>query len=150
MDKKVREIIEFAIDNEIETYEFYKEAVKKVSDSYLVKTFENLADEELEHKEFLKDFLNSDKNELTLSKPTDYHIAETVDAPKLTTDMTFKEAIQLAMKKEEESMEMYKHLSEKAEDEESKNIFRELVTMEEMHKVKLEKIYLNIAYAEAW
>lgn len=151
MDRKdIKSIIEFAIDNEIESYEFYREAAKKVKETELVEVFEDLAEEELEHKEFLKGFLVSEKNDFTLQEPTDYNVADTFETPELTTDISFKDAIGLAIKKEEEAMDMYTALANDASDEDAKKLFGELVTMERMHKTRLEEIYMNVAYAEAW
>lgn len=151
MDKNnIKSIIEFAIENEVESYEFYKEASTKVNQADLVEVFEDLAEEELEHKKFLKEFLVSEKNDFTLQEPTDYNIADTFDTPEMTTDISFKDAIALAIKKEEEAMDMYSALANDASDQAAKKIFSELVTMERMHKTRLEEIYMNIAYAESW
>ena len=151
MDRKdIKSIIEFAIDNELETYDFYKDAASKVESSDLVDIFNELAEEELEHKKFLQSFLDSDQNDFTLKEPTDYNISDTFDTPELTTDISFKDAIGIAIKKEEEAMDMYGALSNDASDEGAKKLFNELVTMEKMHKTRLEEIYMNVAYAEAW
>lgn len=151
MDKNnIKSIIEFAIENEVESYEFYRDAAKKVEENNLVSTFEELAEEELEHKKFLEEFVASGDNEFTLSEPTDYKISDTIDTPELTTDISFKDAIALAIKKEEEAMDMYSALSIDASNEAAKKIFDELVTMEKMHKTRLEEIYMNVAYGEAW
>ncbi len=151
MDRSlIKEIIEFAIDNEVDSYEFYKDAAKKVVDKDLVEVFEDLAKEELGHKSFLEKFLKSGENEISLNEPTDYNVASTLETPELTTDISFKDAINLAIKKEEEAMAMYNALSNDVSDEGIKKLFSELGTMEKVHKVKLEKIYLDIAYSEAW
>ena len=151
MDRElVKGIIEFAIENEVESYEFYRDAAEKIKESDLIDIFKDLAQEELNHKSFLEKFLLSEENEMTLREPTDYNISSTLDTPELTTNMSFKDAINIAIKKEEEAMVMYAALSNDVSDEEAKNLFKELEKMEKIHKVKLEKIYLDVAYAEAW
>lgn len=35
-------------------------------------------------------------------------------------------------------------------DEEQKKIFIELMKMEQMHKVRLEDVYVTVAYGEVW
>lgn len=47
-------------------------------------------------------------------------------------------------------MDMYKNLANICLDEEQKKLFFELMKMEQMHKAKLEDIYVNVAYAEVW
>ena len=148
--EQIKSIIEFAIDNEVESYEFYRDAAEKVEDNNLKEIFKDLAAEELEHKRFLKEFLESDENEIVLNDFTDYNIAETLNTPELDVEMSFKDAISLAIKKEEEAMVMYGVLAEDSNDGEVKKMFLGLREMEQMHKAELEEIYTNVAYAEVW
>jgi rubrerythrin len=147
----LKTIITLAIDNEIEAYEFYQNASKKItSNDNLADTFQELAVEEQKHRKFLQDFLDGNIQDFKIDGFNDYHIAEGVEKPKLTTDMKFADAIALAMKKEEEAMVMYKRFADSSTNENQKKLFLDLSKMEEMHKVKLEKIYVNAAYAEVW
>ncbi len=145
-----KSIIDFAIENEVEAYEFYRDAALKVKDNYLKEVFEDLSKEELEHKRFLKEFLSSDVDNIKLDEFKDYKVAETIDKPKLSVEMEFAEAIGLAMKNEEEAMKMYSDLSGAFLDQSQKDLFLGLMKMEQMHKAKLEEIYLEVAYAEVW
>lgn len=146
----LRSIIDFAVENEIESYEFYRGAAEKVEDAFLKETFQDLAADELEHKEFLQDFLVSDVEEIKLNEFSDYKISETIDKPELNVEMKFTDAIALAIKNEEEAMFMYQSLAEACVDKEHEKLFLGLMEMEKMHKAKLEEIYLNVAYAEVW
>ena len=147
---ELKDVIGFAVDKEVDAYEFYKSAAEKIKDENLKQTFKELADEELKHEEFLKDFLSSGLSEINLGKVDDYKVAETVEKPKLSTDMSFSDAIALAMKNEEEAMNMYQKLADLCSDEDKKKLFEELAKMEQMHKARLEDIYTNAAYAEIW
>lgn len=150
MNSDLISIIEFAIDNEVDAFEFYRDAALKIEDTYLKETFEDLAEEELEHKKFLEDFLKTDVKTMKFSKVSDYKISETIDKPELSVEMKFSEALALAIKNEEEAMYMYKNLAEAASDNNHKDMFLGLMDMEQMHKTKLEEIYLNAAYGEVW
>ena len=145
-----RSIIDFAVKNEVEAYEFYENATLKVSNEYLKEVFEGLAKEELQHKKFLTEFLASDIEVIKLDEFNDYKVAETIDKPTLSVEMNFTDAIGLAIKNEEEAMQMYNNLSQVCLDEEQKNLFIGLMNMEKMHKSRLEDIYINVAYAEVW
>ncbi|KLU60750.1 rubrerythrin [Peptococcaceae bacterium CEB3] len=146
-----KDAIIFAIHNEVEAYEFYRDAGKKItSDRNLADTFEELAVEEQKHRDFLQDYLDGDMPDFQLNDFDDYHVSEGVEKPKLTTNMKFVEAVALAMKKEEEAMNMYKKLAASSANDQQKELFLDLSRMEEMHKVKLEKIYVNAAYVEVW
>lgn len=149
-NSELKDIINFAIENEVDAYEFYRDAANKVEDENLKQIFNELAEEELEHKKFLEDFLVSDADKIELDVEVDYKITEEIDKPKLNVDMTFRDAIALAMKNEEEAMDMYSNLAAACLDPEQKELFLGLVKMEQTHKTRLEEIYLNVAYAEVW
>jgi rubrerythrin len=147
----MKDILAFAVSKEIEAYEFYLSASEKITkDENLAKMFEELAAQELKHRKFLEDLMHGDMHNFNMPEIEDYRISETVEKPKLTTDMKFAEAVALAMKNEEEAMGMYRRFADSSGDPEQKKLFEELSKMEEMHKVRLEEIYVNAAYAEVW
>lgn len=144
------EIMDYAINEEILSYEFYTEAANKVTDSALNEVFSELAEEEMEHKRFLEEFKESNSETISLDESVDYKIADTIDKPELSTSMNFQDAIALAIKKEEEAMVMYQALADSSVEEDKKSVFIGLRNMEQMHKTRLEDIYINVAYKEVW
>ena len=148
--EQLKEIIQFAVDNEVDAYEFYRDAAERLEEEGLKETFADLAQEELEHKKFLEDFLNSKTDEINISAEADYKVAETVEKPPLTADMSFADAIALAMKNEQEAMDMYQQLADACVDQKERDIFIGLRDMEKMHKTRLEDIYVNAAFVEIW
>ena len=60
------------------------------------------------------------------------------------------DAIALAVKNEEEAMDMYKKMAECSADAEQKKMFQQLSNMEQGHKVKLEDTFTNMAFPEVW
>ena len=149
--KNYKEILKMAVGNEVEAYEFYRDAAAKMKDPAMKKTFMELADEESGHKVLLEGFLNNEMKDMKFSEEKDYKVAETVEAPQaLSTDMAFKDAIALAMKKEQEAMEMYQQFADASEGAKQKETFLELAKMEKGHKVRLEGIYTDIAFIEVW
>lgn len=144
------EIIAFAIENEVEAYEFYKSVAEKTEDNGLKDLFNDLADEEAKHKATLEGLLNKGLDKLSFVTKADYGVSETVGTPKLSLEMKPVDAIALAMKKEEEAMNMYREMAEQSDSPEKKEIFMSLSTMEQGHKVKLEDIYTNMAFPEVW
>lgn len=145
-----KEIIEFAIAGEIEAQEFYKVAANKINDPYLKEMFEQFAKDEKGHEKILKGILSKDTINEYFNESTDYKVAETVDTPKLSTDMKPADAIALAMKKEEEAMKQYTDLAEACLDPGQKKVFLDLAAMERGHKLKMEKAFVNIGYTEVW
>ena len=149
--KNYKEILKMAVGNEVEAYEFYRDAAAKMKDPAMKKTFMELADEESGHKVLLEGYLSNEMKDMKFSEEKDYKVAETVEAPQtLSTDMAFKDAIALAMKKEQEAMEMYQQFADASEGAKQKETFLELAKMEKGHKVRLEGIYTDIAFIEVW
>jgi len=145
-----KEIIEFAIAGEIEAQEFYKVAAYKINDPHLKEMFEQFAKDEKGHEKILKGILSKDIINQYFNESTDYKVAETVDTPKLSTDMKPADAIALAMKKEEEAMKQYTDLAEACKDFGQKKVFLDLAAMERGHKLKMEKAFIDIGYVEVW
>ncbi|MCP4368826.1 MAG: ferritin family protein [Deltaproteobacteria bacterium] len=145
-----KKIIKFAIVGEIEAQEFYKVAADKVNDPYLKKMFEQFAKDEQGHEKILKGILSKDAINQYFNESTDHKVAETVDTPKLSTNMKPADAIALAMKKEEEAMKQYTDLAEACKESGQKKVFLDLASMERGHKLKMEKAFVDIGYAEVW
>lgn len=149
-NEDMKKIIEFAVENEVDAYEFYRDAAERIKDETLKETFKDLAQEELEHKKFLRDFLESGTSEINIDLEADYKVSEEVNKPQLSMDMSFTDAIALAMKNEEEAMDMYQQLADACVDQKEKDIFLGLRDMEKMHKSRLEDIFVNAAFVEVW
>jgi rubrerythrin len=148
-ETKLKATLEMAIGNENEAYEFYKSAASKTKNPSLISIFNELAAEELKHKSLLKGYLK-DLKSLSFKDTADYKISESLPLAKLTADMKYTDAIVLAMKKEEEAMNMYKNLADASADRTQKETFLELSKMEKGHKTRLEDIYNDTAFAEVW
>lgn len=146
----IQDIIDYAIEREKESYDFYTRAAERVDDKSLKSIFQELAAEEVSHKDFLEEFLRTGATEINIRDFEDYRVSETVDKPKFTEEMSFVDAVALAMKKEEEAMELYQKLANSTENPEKKQLFLDLAKMEQLHKTKLEELYTNTAYAEVW
>jgi rubrerythrin len=146
-----RKTLEMAINNEIEAYVFYIDAAKKAKDKNLKDIFTELAEEEQGHKRTLEAFLKNDSLKLNFKQSqADYKVSESVELPALKTDMSFVDGVALAMKKEEEAMQMYQKFADASTDANQKSTFLQLAKMEQGHKVKLEELYNNSAFVEAW
>jgi len=145
--EEYRKILSMAIGNEIAAHDFYKSICEKVKDYSLRSIFAELADDELKHKIFLEGFLTGAKP-FHFAEVTDYEVAKTVERPKPSIDMKPYDAIGLAMKEEEEAMQMYQALAKFSTSPDQKQMFLALAGMERSHKVKLEELYTTMAYPE--
>jgi rubrerythrin len=147
---KLSEIIEFAIDREIEAETFYLEIAAKTTKVALRGLFVGFAEEEKHHQQMLKGVLDSGEAKVQVKKVADYKISDTIEKAELTDNMTMADVFSIAIKKEEEAMRLYKQLAKDATTGASKELFESLVTMEQGHKVKMEEFYTDVAYNEVW
>ena len=148
--EEYRKTIQNAIAKEVESYVFYRSIEEKVKDKALKSTFRELAGEETKHREFLEGLLVKPMKELRFDETKDYKVSKTIERPDVTIDMKPIDGLKLAIKKEEDAMELYKGLSAASKDADMKKMFDSLAKMETSHKVRLEDIYTNQAFPEAW
>ncbi|MBF0210745.1 MAG: ferritin family protein [Desulfamplus sp.] len=148
--KGYKEIIDYAIEREIEAETFYKEIAQKVSKPILKEMFSNFAAEENKHQQILKGVAENREAQLNFKSSSDYGISESVVKPQVSDDMTLADVFAIAMKNEERAMKMYQYLANDSSSDSVKQIFQELATMEQGHKFKMEQSYTDVAYAEAW
>jgi rubrerythrin len=139
-----------AIDNEIEAYTFYQTVSNKAKDKKLKDLFGELAKDEAKHKLTLEGFLTKAPEKLHFSKSQDYKVVDALPTPPLTVDLKPLDGLVIAIKKELEAMQMYTQLALTSTGAEQKNTFIELASMERGHKSRLEDIYTNMAFPEAW
>ena len=148
--EEYRNIISEAINNEVEAYTFYQTVSEKVTDANLKALFGELAGEEKGHREYLQKLLSRDITSLGFSTTKDYKVGDSIPTPPLTPDMKPVDGLVVAIKKELAAMQMYTQLANASDDAEVKKLFTELATMERGHKTRLEDIYVNTAFTEAW
>jgi len=145
-----KKIISMAIDREVEAYTFYKSVADKVKDKALKSLFIELAGEEKKHREFLQGFLAKDVSRIKFTAGHDYKVGDSLPTPPLTTDLKPLDGLVLAIKKELDAMQMYTQFANAAADMETQLLFTQLANMERGHKARLEDIYTNMAFPEAW
>ena len=124
-----KEVIKFAMANEVEAQKFYADAAERLSHPALKKMFSQLAEEEKRHREILKRIYVSNTIGDYFNAAADYKVSDTVEVPELSIDMKPADAFALAMKKEEEAMLQYTALADDCPDAEKKKVFLDLAAM---------------------
>jgi rubrerythrin len=142
-------IVKNAVAQEDLSHEFYKRMAALVSHQETKDTFEYLAREELEHKEFLLSCLTPQGCKLQ-GRPQDVHLAEVTEAPPFREDYSPKEALIIAMKREEQSFKFYQALAGLQPPGEIKAFLEKMAQVELAHKEKMEYLYDNAAFPEVW
>jgi rubrerythrin len=145
-----KKIISNAISGEVEAFKFYSAISEKTQDSSLKRLFQEIADDEAKHKRTLEGYLEKGAEKIHFSETADYKVVDALPTPALTPDLKPIDGLVIAIKKELEAMQMYTQLARTSADEAQKNIFLELASMERGHKSRLEDLYTNMAFPEAW
>jgi hypothetical protein len=103
--------------------------------------FESFAQEEVSHKARLVKIKSEGLFNMPLEAVHDLKIADYLVAAKPEPGMSYEEALVVAMKKEKAAFKLYSALSERAPDENLRQIFLALAVEESKHKLRFEVEY---------
>ena len=137
----INEILDFAIGEEQAAVDFYLHLATQSRSGETKKIFEEYAREEMRHKSNLMAIKENGTFVLPDSKVRDLKIAEYLVDVKPSANMSYQEALILAMKKEKAAYRMYSKLAEKAEDPSVRTLFLTLAMEESKHKLAFEVEY---------
>ena len=140
-EKRLREIIQFAIEREIESMNFYTRASQRVKLSGTKELFEDFAKQEEKHKQKLEAYRQGKIVLAKIQSIPDLKISDYLVDTELTPQSSYADILRVAMKREERSVKLYTDLKEKNEDKGLVELFTFLVQEEMKHKLYLEKLY---------
>ena len=148
----IEEILKRAVRFEEQAYDFYMGAVDMVKQPHIKKTLQELAGEEVNHKEKLEALIAGNtatliavqkRGEIQDLKLADYLIAPTHDE-----NATLQYVLGAAMHREKSSHEFYSTMATVAGDESVKGLFEFLAEEELAHKNKIETLYDEVVYQD--
>lgn len=139
--KSVDEILDFAIDGEVTSVQFYMDLAKRAQTPDMKKVFEDFAREEMGHKAKLEEIKQSKWSITADEDVPDLMIADYVVDVEPSPDMSYKDALVIAMKKEKAAYRLYLDLAAVAEAEELTETFLWLAQEEAKHKLRFEIEY---------
>ena len=139
--ESVNDILDFAIDSEQKAINFYTDLSAKTDIKYMKEVFDEFADEERSHKERLirikeDNIFPTEEMEVADLKIADY----LVESPE-GKELSYQDALALAMKREKAAYKLYLKLSERADNEKLKKVFKALAQEEAKHKLRFETEY---------
>ena len=149
MNVELETIIKSAVTQEELSHEFYRRMANLVTHKETKETFEYLAQEELEHKHFLQSCMTPQGCKLA-GQAHNVHLAEMLKAPEFSDDLSPKEALVIAMKREEGSYQFYQTLAALQPPGEIRAFLEKMAQVELGHKEKMEYLYDNVAFPEVW
>ena len=137
----INEILDFAIGEEQAAVDFYLQLAAQSKNQQTKKVFEEYAEEEMRHKANLLSIKESGNFRLPDEKVRDLKIAEYLVDVRPSANMSYQDALILAMKKEKAAFRMYSALATQAEDHSVKALFLNLALEESKHKLRFEIEY---------
>jgi rubrerythrin len=149
VEKKIKAIIQQAIDDTMSSRELYLTMADLVERPETKETLRYLAKNETGHKRFLERIL--DEVVCPLEPPIgDTHVSEFLKCPPITRKLSPKEALVIAIKREETLHKFYKYLEDIQPPGEIRDLLQEMALIKLEHREKLEDIYDNLTFPEVW
>ncbi|MDY3947638.1 MAG: ferritin family protein [Ezakiella sp.] len=147
-----KEILNFAIEIEESIKKFYEDAKEKSKDDILKDFFNSMIISKKKYERFLNSYKDRPYSLKVAKTDRDFGVTEEVvsDDIEFSPNMEFKDAVALAMKKEQQLMDTYKVLMEEEEDLSNKDMLRDMANACSNRKASLEEIYNSIAFNEVW
>jgi rubrerythrin len=149
----IEQILQDAIQAEIESYQLYTNAVALVKTEPVKETLRQLAQEELGHRAYLERMLASpgqvrrSVRQLEQMPVQDYKIGDHLVVKPLDANSTFQDVCIFASRKEQQSYELYSGLAEQNEGE-VRDLFAAMAKDELRHKNLVEGWYEDVVYKE--
>ncbi len=135
------DVVSFAIQKEQKAMDFYIKCSQRAKNPALKQFFDELVQEEQRHRDLLKELYELKLNEIKLKAVEDLKISDYLLDVSFRDDLTYQEALMLAMKKEEKAHAFYAAWKNKCAGEKTAKLFAILENEEAQHKRKLENLY---------
>ncbi len=139
--KSINDILDFAINAEQEAVDFYNQLAENAKTEDMKYVFVDFAREEITHKARLTKIKSEGLFKLELEDIGDLKIADYTVNVKPSPDMSYQEALVLAMSKEKAAFKLYSALAKKASDQTLRDVFISLAQEESKHKLRFEIEY---------
>ncbi len=140
-EKKFNEILQFAIEKEIGTFNLYTMCGRMAKYSGAKDLFKELAEEEEGHRKLLENLSIGRVGQAKLEPVQDLRISDYLIEVECEPDSSYADILRLVMKNEEHSVKLYNDLKESCRDEDLKKLFDFIAHEEARHKLKFERIY---------
>lgn len=149
MPNRYANLLQSAIEDELEAYEYYTSLSQSLKSEELRTVFAALAQEELGHRDFLQELLDN-KQYPEFDIQGDFPQDNETPLPPLSNLMKPQDGIALAISKEDEAMRDYLFMASWVKDAKQKKILENLARMEQGHKERLERILSSGILPENW
>jgi rubrerythrin len=135
------DILEFAIKNEEEAYDFYMELSSRSKNPGMAKAFADFAEEELVHKQKLLHIQEQGHFAHSGVRVEDLQLSEYIVDVEDTGELDYQSALILAMKKEKAAYKLYTDLAAQVKEPALRQLMLILAQEEAKHKLHFELEY---------
>lgn len=139
--ESINDVLDFAMNEEQQAVEFYTRLAGQAQTDDMRRIFEEFANEEIAHKARLSKIKEEGTYNTPVEKIADLKIADYMVNVKVTPDMSYQDALVVAMKKEKAAFKLYLALADRAPDNDMKSVFLSLAQEESKHKLRFELEY---------
>ena len=146
--KSINDILDFAIDEEQKAVGFYSELAENSKTDEMREVFEEFAQEEVKHKAKLMEVKETGITNMPPENVADLQLSDYMVNVKASPNMSYPEALVVAMKKEKAAFRLYTSLSKRASDPALKVLFAGLAQEESKHKLRFEVEYDDFVLRE--
>ncbi len=134
-------ILDFAIAKEEEAAAFYSDLATKMDRTHMKDLFLSFAREEKGHRAKLQAVKDGKQLVLEPKQVMDLKIGDYLVNIEPSPEMTYQQALNVAMKAEKAAFKLYHNLAEKTDDPKLKTLFLVLAQEEARHKLRFEIEY---------
>jgi rubrerythrin len=134
-------ILEFAIKREEEAFDFYSGLANSAERGEMQELFRQFADEEKGHKARLLRVKQGGQLQPAEKQVLDLKMSDYLVAEEAGPEMSYQDALILAMKKEKAAFRLYSDLARTAPSADLKTLFLGLAQEEAKHKLRFELEY---------
>ena len=137
----VDEILDYAIDQEQQAADFYRHLAERAEKGGMKDILLEFAEEEKRHKERLLAVKSGEQELKPEQKVLDLKISDYLVEVEATDDISYQDALIIAMKRERAAYQLYSDMAEKVPESRLREVFVGLAREEARHKLFFESEY---------
>jgi rubrerythrin len=139
--ESIDKLLDFAIQKEQEAADFYQDLAAKMATGAMKQIFVDFSHEEMRHKEKLLGVKKGKQMTIGERKVMDLKLSDYLVDVAPNAQMTYQDALIVAMKNEKAAFRLYNDLATAASNPDIKNLMLSLAQEEAKHKLRFEIEY---------
>ena len=138
--RNANEVLDFAMAREAEAHDFYLHWSNRVGSVKMHKVMEDFALDEAQHRARLE-AIKAGQLGVEEDEVGDLEIADELEQVKPSREMSYKDALVLAIRREDQTERLYVSLADKTRRKQVREMFLKLAQEEKEHRLRFESEY---------